>query len=56
MKTQSNPTTPENRTKLQQELAATKTIHDALLSVSPDRRGPIIQAIAILLQIYIPRD
>jgi len=47
---------PENKSKLQKELEATKTIHDALLPVDEERRGPIIQAVAILLRIYIPRD
>lgn len=46
----------EEKTQFQKEMEATKTIHDALLSVPPDRRGPIVQAIAILLRIYIPRE
>jgi hypothetical protein len=53
---QETPKPVENKSKLKMELAATKTIHDALLSVDEERRGPIIQAVAILLRIYIPRD
>ena len=57
MKTQiPTPKTAEDKSKLQKELEATEKIHDALLSVDEERRGPIIQAVAILLRIYIPRD
>lgn len=57
MKTTSPSTAKtEDKTTFQKEMDATKTIHDALLSVAPARRGPLIGAIAILLQIHIPRD
>lgn len=53
---QQTPKPVEDKSKLQKELDTTKTIHDALLSVDEERRGPIIQAVAILLRIYIPHD
>lgn len=55
MKTKTEIEKPqEDKSQIQKELDVTKTIHDALLSVPPDRRGPIIHAVAILLRIYIP--
>jgi len=57
MKTKAVPEVPkEDKTQIQKELGVTKIIHDALLSVPPDRRGPITQAVCILLKIWIPRE
>lgn len=56
MKNTPSPKPPENKSQIQKELELTKVIHDALLELPPDRRAPILQAITILLQIYIPRD
>lgn len=44
----------EDKSQIQKELDATKIVYDALLSVPVERRGPIIRAVALLLNIYIP--
>ncbi len=38
------------------ELAAFNTITTTLEAIPPERRGQILKAAAILLQIYIPAD
>ena len=50
------PKPVEDKSQLQKELDSTKIVYDALLSVPPDRRGPIIRAVALLLNIYIPHE
>ena len=52
------PTTPEKKPEdksvLQKELEAAATIHEALLTVAPERREPILKAVCVLLNIYTP--
>lgn len=50
------PEPKEDPVLLRRELEATRVIHEAMLSVPPKRRGAILQAVAILMNVYIPRD
>lgn len=51
-----SPKIQEDAVILKRELDAVKVMHEALLAVAPDRRGPILRSVAILLQIHVPQD